>query len=52
MNKYILVGWPEIQNFMDSEHWGECFLCLDVGGQQCDDSIYAVPENVYKEVIG
>lgn len=51
MEKYVLVGWPEIQEFMEHERWEECVFCLERGGHPCKDSTYAVPENLYEEVM-
>lgn len=42
---YIAVSWPEIQEFMKHERWGEC--CYYV-----DKDIYMVPIDLYDEVIG
>lgn len=50
MEKYILVGWPEIQEYMLHPRWGECIFCCEIEGHPCPDSTYAVPESLYKEV--
>lgn len=52
MEKYILVGWPEIQEFMDHPRWSECIFCMEIEGHPCPDSAYIVPEDIYKEVFG
>lgn len=50
MEKYILVGWPEIQEFMEHPRWSECVFCTEIPGHPCPDSTYAVPESLYEEV--
>lgn len=50
MKKYILVGWPEIQDFMMHQRWNECIFCSSIPGHKVPDSTYAVPEDLYKEV--
>lgn len=50
MTKYILVGWPEIQDFMMHSRWNECIFCSSIPGHEVPDSTYAVPEDIYKEV--
>lgn len=50
MEKYILVSWPEIQMFMEHPRWSECIFCTEIPGHPCNDSTYAVPESLYKEV--
>ena len=48
--RYILVGWPEIQDFMEHPRWNECVFCCEIEGHSCPDSTYAVPESLYEEV--
>lgn len=48
--RYVLVEWPEIQDFMTNPRWNECILCIDIEGHTCPDSIYAVPEDLYNAV--
>ena len=50
MERYMLVGWPEIQSFMDHPRWGECIFCCEIEGHPCPDSTFAVPESLYHEV--
>ena len=50
MKKYILVGWPEIQDFMMHTRWNECIFCTSITGHEVPDSTYAVPEDLYEEV--
>lgn len=52
MEKYILVGWPEVQEFMDHSRWSECIFCTEIEGHPCLDSAYMVPEDIYKEIFG
>ena len=51
MKKYVLVGWPEIQEFMEHEHWEECVFCMEIEGHPCEDSTYAVPEELYNKIL-
>lgn len=48
--RYILVGWPVIQNFMDHPRWSECIFCMEIEGHPCPDNAYMVPESLYEEV--
>lgn len=48
--KYYLVGWPEIQDFMEHPRWDECVFCEEIEGHPCGDSTYAVPVDLYEEV--
>lgn len=48
--KYILVTWPEIQDFMTEERWNECIFCTKIKDHPCPDCAYMVPEDLYKEV--
>lgn len=48
--KYILVSFPEIQDFMDNPRFSECIFCTEIEGHPCEDSTYAVPEDLYNEV--
>ena len=47
-----MVTFPEIQDFMEHERWGECIFCQAIEGHECPDSTYMVPESLYEEVIG
>lgn len=47
---YILISWPEIQDFMEHERWEECIFCQEIEGHPCPDGTYAVPVNLYKEI--
>lgn len=49
--KYILVEWPEIQMLMEHPRWSECVFCTEIPGHPCPDSTYAVPEDLYNEVL-
>lgn len=48
--KYVLVFWPEIQNFMEHERWNECLLCIGLEENPCPDSTYVVPEDLFNEI--
>lgn len=50
MTKYILVGWPEIQDFMEHPRWNECIFCDSIPNHEVGVSTYAVPEDLYYEV--
>lgn len=50
MQRYVMVTWPEIQDFMMHERWSECIFCIEITGHPCPDSTYMVPESLYKEV--
>ena len=50
MKKYILVSWPEIQDFMEHERWNECVFCEETEGHPCESGAYAVPEDLYYQV--
>ena len=50
LERYILVGWPEIQIFMEHPRWSECIFCTEIEGHPCPDNSYMVPESLYKEV--
>lgn len=42
-----MVTFPEIQDFMEHERWGECIFCQAIDGHPCPDSTYMVPESIY-----
>lgn len=50
--KYVLVGWPDIQYLMDHPRWSECIFCMDLEEHPVEDSTYAVPEDLYQEMLG
>lgn len=50
VERYALVGWPEIQDFMSHPRWSECIFCMEIEGHPCPDSAYMIPESLYKEV--
>lgn len=37
---YVLISWPEIQDFMEHERWEECIFCQEIEGHPCPDSTY------------
>ncbi len=48
MQKYILVDWPEIQDFMDDPNYlQEVYFAVDK-----ESSIYFVPEDMYYDKMG
>ena len=48
--KYVLVTFPEIQDFMEHPRFGECIFCQEIEGHPCPDSAYMVPVDLYYEV--
>lgn len=50
LEKYVLIGWPEIQHFMDHPDWDKCILCQDIDGHPVEDSVYAVPTRIWLDV--
>lgn len=50
VQKYILVGWPNIQKFMTHPRWNECIMCNSIPGHEVGDVTYAIPEDLYNEV--
>jgi len=50
LEKYIMVGWPEIQDFMEHPRFEECIFCCTTEGHPCPDNTYMVPEFLFKEV--
>lgn len=50
MKHYVLVGWPEIQDFMEHKRWNECVFCIEIQNHPVGDSTYAVPLDLYEEV--
>lgn len=51
MTKYVLVSFPEIQYFMEHERWNECIFCQEIEGHPVANSTYAVPEDLYHEIM-
>jgi len=50
--KYIIVVWPESQELMEHDRFGECFLINDNDGlDHFGSSAYFVPEDLYYEII-
>lgn len=45
-----MVTFPEIQDFMEHERWGECIFCQATEGHPCPDSACMVPVSLYEEV--
>lgn len=45
-----MVTWPEVQDYMEHERWGDCIACQNVRDHSCPDGAWMVPEEVYKEI--
>lgn len=45
--KYILVEWPEIRNYMTSENWHKCIKCKPLKGHECPNEAWMIPEEIY-----
>lgn len=50
ITKYIMVSWPEIQEFMNHERWNECIFCQQIGEHYVPDCTYMIPEDLYNEI--
>ncbi len=50
MDTYVMVSWPDIQDFMMNERWCECIFCQEIEGHPCPDNTYMVPMDLYEEV--
>lgn len=50
MVKYIMVSWPEIQDFMNDKRWEDCVFCQSVKGHQVPDSTWMIPEDFYNDI--
>lgn len=48
--KYVMVSWPEVQEFMSEERWSECIFCTSIADHPCPDCTYMVPESLYDKV--
>lgn len=51
MKTYYLINWPEIQQFMEHPRWNECVFCENISDHYCADITYAVPVDLYHELI-
>lgn len=49
MSKYILVEWPDIQDFMEHPRYKECYFGNSVHEQNIT-GIWFIPEDLYEEV--
>lgn len=48
-----MVGWPEIQDFMDyTEYEEDCFMCYPIKDANITISYWAVPEELYNRHYG
>lgn len=48
---YFMVGWPEIQDFMDHPEFDKCIFCMEIEGHPCPDNTYMVPEWLYDQIM-
>lgn len=48
--RYVMVTWPEIQDFMDHPRYKECYMCESLDENNSAISTYMVPEDLYEEV--
>lgn len=49
--RYVMVTWPEIQDFMDHPRYKECYMCESLDENNSAISTYMVPESLYEEVM-
>lgn len=35
MKVYVMVSFPEIQDFMEHPRWNECIFCQSIEGHEC-----------------
>lgn len=47
--KYILVQWPESQEFMNHPRFKECLLVDATFNSEVGSSAYMVPEDIYEQ---
>jgi hypothetical protein len=52
MIKYVMVSWPEIQDYMEHPRFEECIFCQEIEGHPCPDNSYMVPEDLYLDIQG
>jgi hypothetical protein len=50
LERYIMVSWPEIQDYMEHSRWEECIFCQEIEGHPCPENSYMVPESLYEEI--
>lgn len=48
--KYVLVLWPESQEFMEHPRFTECYLLQASNEQAHFDAAYFIPEDLFEEV--
>lgn len=46
---YVIVEWPDIQDFMEHEDWNKCRMLHPNDSNLCE---YVVPIKLYNEVYG
>ena len=49
MTKYILVDWPEIQDYMEHPRYRECYSANSIDENEAT-GVWFVPEDLYEEV--
>lgn len=49
MSKYVLVEWPEIQNYMEHPRYSECYSGNSINETETA-GVWFVPEDLYEEV--
>ena len=49
MTKYLLIEWPEIQDYMDSDRWEECYSAISCN-TSIESGVWFVPEDLVKEI--
>jgi len=49
MNKYILVYWPEIQDYMEHPRYKECYSA-NSRDENDTTEVWFVPEDLYEEI--
>lgn len=46
---YVIVVWPDIQDFMGHKDWDKCRMLYPDSSSLCE---YIVPLELYKEIYG
>lgn len=49
MTKYILVNWPEIQDYMEHSRYKECYSANSIDENKMT-GVWFVPEDLYEEI--
>lgn len=48
--RYVMVTWPEVEEFMREDRWSECKFCSSTPNHPCPDCTYMIPEDLYNKV--